>query len=566
MIKRIYYGGFLSGLILCILPSCQGPDTADLILLNGKVWTAEAADSFAEAVAIRGNKIFKTGTSDDLSSLRGSGTEVIDLQGKLVIPGFNDAHIHFLEGSTGLLEVDLFDATTGDEIVRRVVEFAKAHPEKPWIKGRGWQYNWFPSGLPTPSDFPGMLSDRPVYLVGYDGHSAWANSKALELARVTAESRPPGPGKVVLDKRGAPTGALLEDAQRLVSPFVPKPTRDEELGALREGLKLAARLGMTSLQNASGSLRELGLYEELVRNNELTVRYSAALSVDEHTAQADLDSFAIKRAAYATHPLLHADAIKFMLDGVIESHTAAMIEPYDDVPGSSGEFALPLGDYRRLVTQLDKEGFRIYTHAIGNLAIREALNAYESAAKANGQKPRRHRIEHIENIHPDDIPRFVALGVMPSMEPIHADPGSMGVWERAVGPGRLPWSFAWKSILDTGAALVYSSDWPACIDINPIRGIHVAVNRQTPEGIPDGGWVTGQRISIAEALKAYTYMGAYSSFEEKTKGQIKPGMLADLAVISDDLFTIDPMKITSAEVVLTIFDGKVVYEKERSQK
>ncbi len=565
MMKSIRFSVFYLGLALFLFLSCQGPEPADLLLLNGKVWTAEGTDTFVEAVAIRGNQIISTGTSDDLSSLQGPATRVVDLQGKLVIPGFNDAHIHFLGGSTGLLEVDLFDATTGDEIVRRVAEFAKAHTEKTWIKGRGWQYNWFPSGLPTPADFPGMLTDRPVYLVGYDGHSAWANSKALELAKVTAASTPPGPGKVVLDKNGKPTGALLEDAQRLVSPLVPKPTREEELGALREGLKLAASLGLTSLQNASGSLRELGLYEELARNNELTVRYAAALSVDEHTAKSDMDSFAIKRSAYATHPLLRVDAIKFMLDGVIESHTAAMIEPYDDMPESRGEFAMPLEDYKRLVTQLDKDGFRLYTHAIGNLAIREALNAYEAAAKANGEKPRRHRIEHIENIHPDDIPRFISLGVMPSMEPIHADPGSMGVWERAVGAERLPFAFAWKSILGTGAALVYSSDWPACIDINPIRGIHVAVNRRTPGGIPEGGWVVGQRISIAEALKAYTYMGAYSSFEEQTKGLIKPGMLADLAVISDDLFAIDPMKIASTKVVLTIFDGKVVYE-ERSQK
>jgi predicted amidohydrolase YtcJ len=551
-----------TGVILCLFLSCQGPEPADLILLNGKVWTAEGGDTFVEAVAIRGNRIISTGTSDDLSSLRGTATHAIDLQGKLVVPGFNDAHIHFLGGSTGLLEVDLFDAVTGEEIVKRVVEFANAHPEKTWIKGRGWQYNWFPSGMPTPDDFPGMPTDLPVYLVGYDGHSAWANSKALEMAKVTATSRSPGPGKVVLDKKGSPTGALLEDAQRLVSPFVPKPTREEELGALREGLKLAASLGMTSLQNASGSLRELGLYEELARNNELTARYAAALSVDEHTPQSDIDSFAMKRTEYSTHPFLRVDAIKFMLDGVIESHTGAMIEPYADMPESHGEFAMPLEDYKRLVAQLDKDGFRLYTHAIGNLAIREALNAYEAAAHANGVKPRRHRIEHIENIHPDDIPRFVALGVMPSMEPIHADPGSMGVWERAVGPQRLPFAFAWKSILGTGATLVYSSDWPACIDLNPIRGIHVAVNRRTPAGIPEGGWVVGQSISVAEALKAYTYMGAYSSFEEQAKGQIRAGMLADLAVISDDLFTIDPMKIASAKVVLTVFDGKVVYEAE----
>lgn len=545
---------------LTSLLSCQ-KDGADLVLLNGRIWTAEDKQTFVEAVAVKGNFIIQAGTTADIRGLVGSSTRVVDLQGKLVIPGFNDAHIHFLGGSLELFEVDLSGAMNGAEIVKAVDHFAKDHPEKTWITGRGWQYTWFPSGMPSVESLPEMISDRPVFIKAYDGHSAWANARALELAGVTAESRPAGFGKVVLDARGNLTGALLEDAMGLVASVIPQPSREEKLAALRAGLKLANSLGITSVQNASGSVDELTLYVELQQKKELSVRYNAALSVEATTPESEIAAYRIKRKELAETPLIRADAIKFMLDGVIESHTAAMLQPYDDM-ANTGDFAIPLADYKRLVTTLDKDSFRLQTHAIGDLAVREALNAYEVAQKENGRRPRRNRVEHIETISPDDIPRFASLGVMPSMEPIHADPGTMGVWQKAIGPERMPWSFAWKSMLDAGAQLVYSSDWPACIDINPLRGIHVAVNRRTPDGIPADAWVPEQKISIADALIAYTRAGAYASFEEETKGQIKQGMLADMVVLSDNLFTIDPMRIASTHVVMTVFDGRVIYERK----
>lgn len=546
--------------LLVFVCACR-PEPADMVLLNGKVWTADDQGTFVEAVAVREGKIVAVGTSPEIRKYQGEQTRVIDMAGRLTIPGFNDAHIHFLGGSRELAEVDLGGAMNGEEIVRRVNKFSADHPEKKWITGRGWQYTWFPSGLPTPDDLPGLLRDRPVYLRAYDGHSAWANEMALSMAGVTADSRVNGFGRIVLGYGRKPTGALLEAAADLVSEHVPKPSRAEKLDALRAGLQLAASLGITSLQNASGSLDELSLYEELLRGHELTARYSAALSVDELTPQHVIDSFALKREEYRANPWLHADAIKFMLDGVIESHTAAMLEPYDDQPDARGDFAIPLDNYRQRVQNLDKDGFRIYTHAIGDRAVREALTAYEDAQRANGPGPRRHRVEHIETISPNDLPRFAKLGVLASMEPIHADPGTMGVWSKAIGNERLPFSFAWASLKSAGATLVYSSDWPACIDINPIRGIHVAVNRRTPDGFPDEGWIAGQRVSVTDALVAYTRTGAYASFEENTKGQLKPGYVADLVVLSDDLFTIDPMKIATATVEMTIVDGKVVWER-----
>jgi len=563
MIIRIRMLLFAFGLLFAFVTCQTAPP--DLLLINGKVWTGTADGTFVEAVAVRGNRIDRVGTTADLSSMTGAGTQIIDLNGRLVIPGFNDAHIHFLGGSIGLTEVDLFNASNPSGVVAEVNRYAEAHPSKAWITGRGWQYTWFKSGLPTFEELAGINSDRPVLLTAYDGHSAWANAKALELAGITANSEVPGYGRIIIDSQKQITGALLEDAQNLVEKIIPEPTRTEKLDALRLGLERAASFGITSLQNASGSMEELALYKELLKNGELTVRYAAALSVNEHTTPEQIEAFRQERELLSQNPYLRADAIKFMLDGVIESHTAAMLLPYDDAPGVTGDFAIPLEAYKSQVMACDKAGFRLYTHAIGDRAVREALNAYEAAAKQNGKRPRRHRVEHIETISPDDVPRFAQLGVLASMEPIHADPATMDVWQKAIGAERLPFSFAWASMLSAGAKLVYSSDWPDCIDLNPIHGLHVAVNRRTTDGYPEQGWVAGQKIPLADALLAYTYMGAYSSFEEGVKGQIKTGMLADLVVLSDDLFTIDPMKIGSTKVDVTIFDGRVIYERAASR-
>jgi len=300
----------------------------------------------------------------------------------------------------------------------------------------------------------------------------------------------------------------------------------------------------------------------------LTLRFAAAFWVDETTTEADIESYTrLKDSIGLSNQMFRADAIKFMIDGVIESHTGYMLQPYTDIPAtpatdplSLGQLALPIEKYHNLVTTFDKRGFRIFTHAIGDKGVRESLNAYEEAANTNGKRDSRHRIEHIETISPDDIPRFASLGVMASMEPIHADPATMGVWINAIGKEREPYSFNWASMLKNNVKLVYSSDWPACIDINLIRGIHVAVNRRTPEGFPENGWIPGQKIPITEAMKAYTYMGAYSSFEENLKGQIKTGQLADMIIFSQDLFTINPMKTFETKIVLTVFDGKIIYD------
>ena len=538
-----------------------------IILHNGKIWTAENVATFVEALAVTGNKISATGTSIQILKLKGDSTRIIDLKGDLVTPSFNDAHIHFLNGSNGLAEVELTATQSAKEVEDYIKDFLAEHPNNEWITGRGWQYTFYSGGFPTRQMLDALVPNKPAYIRAYDGHSAWANSKALELAGIDKNFKFTGFGEVVRNASGEPTGALKEDAMSLVSKLIPPKTREQNLEALRIGMKLAASLGITSIQNASGSVEETTLYEELLQSNELTLRVGVGFSVDENMTPEKLSSIVQMRDRIGfNNAMLRANAVKFMIDGVIEGHTGFMLESYSDqIPkelSPVGQVSMPLPSFNDWVSTWDSLGFQIYTHAIGDRGVRETLNAYENAQKQNGRRDSRHRIEHIETISPTDIPRFSQLGVMPSMEPIHAEPATVLVWEKAIGQNRLPYSFAWASMLKANARLVYSSDWPACVSLNPIRGLHVAVNRKTIDGKPEGGWVPEQKISIADAMLAYTKMGAYSSFEENSKGQLKPGYLADLIVLSQDLFTINPMDTYKTEVNMTIFDGRVVWERK----
>lgn len=552
---------FVSGL----LSGCSNQKTADLIILNGKVWISEP-NAFAEAIAIKGNIIIAVGTNTEVKRYANKDTQTIDAKGRLLTPGFNDAHIHFLNGSIGLSEVQLVDATTFQEVATIIKKYAEENPTKKWITGRGWHYTMFPDGLPTKEFLDTLNIDKPIYLRAYDGHSAVVNSKALEEANITSQYKFSGYGAVLVDEKGIPTGALTEGAQFIVGKIVPPPTETEKLDALRKGMKLAATLGITTIQNASGSPEEFSLFSQLYKNKELTLRTSTAFSVNENTTIDQINRYIKIKDSISTNYYIRANAIKFMLDGVIESHTAGMLERYSDVdehsPSPKGNLSMTLERYNELVTLFDNNGFQIYTHAIGDLAVRESLNAYEHAGKINNTNDTRHRVEHIEIISSDDIPRFASLGILPSMEPIHAEPNSIAVWANAVGEQRLPNSFAWAYFIKSGANLVFSSDWPACASINPIRGLHVAVNRKSTDGQPPQGWVPEQKISIHDALYAYTYGGSYSSHDENIKGKIATGQLADIIMFSQNLFEIDPLKIHETKVLLTIFDGKVIYKSE----
>ncbi len=535
---------------------------ADLAIVNARIWTADPARPWVEAMRIEGNRIAAVGTTAEIRSRTPPGTRLLDAQGRLVTPGLNDAHIHFLSGSLGLENIDLTGVCTLEGMQGKVAEYAKAHPEKEWITGRGWEYFCIPGQrLPRKEDLDAVVKDRPVYLIAYDGHTGWANSKALERADINRATRFSGFGEIVKDaKTGEPTGSLKENAQSLVRRKVPQPGRAEKLEAIRRGLKLAASLGLTSIQNASGDEEEVSLYRELLARGELTVRTSIAISVSPGAPLERAAQVAALKAKYAG-PMLAVRSVKLMIDGVIESYTAAMLAPYADRRDAVGEPAWSQPEFQAMVNALDARGIQIYTHAIGDRGVRLTLDAYRNAARRNKTQGR-HRIEHIETVSPDDLPRFAREGVIASMQPIHADPSGVAVWSEAVGEARLPLAFAWRAVEQAGGRLIFSSDWPASISVSPIRGVHNAVNRRTIDGKPEGGWIPAQRVSLETALRAYTSSAAYASFEEAVKGQIKPGMLADAVVWSQDLFKTDPMRLHQTRPVWTLFDGRIIYTSE----
>ena len=540
-------------------------DAVDLIVINGKVYAGGGTSEMAEAVAIRGNKVVRVGSNREIQRLRRAQTTVVDAKGGAVMPGFNDAHAHFISGGLALDQINLLEATTLDEVKDTIRIWSEAHPERTWITGRGWYYQAFAGTLPTRQLLDTLVPDRPAYLVAYDGHTGWANSKALKLAGITRHTKNPRNGVIVKDPRtGEPSGALKEAAMALMTA-TPQPTTEDKVAAIRAALIEAHRVGITSVQNAGGSAEDLELYDRLRKRGELTLRIYQALSVNGPVDDAALAALGAVRERFSDDPLLKTGAVKLIADGVIESHTAAMLEPYDNKPGSTGDARFTAEQLNKTVAMLDREGWQVMTHAIGDAAVRMTLDAYEAGAKANPapERGRRHRIEHIETIDPADIPRFGKLGVIASMEPVHATPSpTLGdVWSANLGAERAARGWLWASIVKAGGRLAFGSDWPV-MTLDPLMGLHVAVNRTTGDGLPVGGWLPGERLALRKAVDAYTSDAAWASFDEQRKGMLARDMLADLVVLSDDIFDGPTTRLTEAHVMVTIVDGKVVYRRE----
>lgn len=482
IVVSIVAATLIAGIIARAQRDDEGP--VDLIVFNGKIYPADGKGTFAEAIAVRGTTIFRVGSNREIKRMRRPQTTVIDAHGAAVVPGFNDSHVHFASGGLSLSEISLLDAATLDQISVTVRDWAKVHADRPWVVGRGWYYTAFPYGLPTRQMLDEMVPDRPAYLTAYDGHSGWANTAALKLAGITRATANPKNGIVVKDAKGEPTGVLKESAMGLMRAVLPKPDRAERLSAIQAGIREAHRLGVTSVQNASGSSDEIELWDELRRGGDLKLRMYHALSAGPGFTETDADRFDETRRAHADDPLLKAGAVKLMADGVIEAHTAAMLEPYANRPTKGMPNFTP-DDLNRIVALLDKRGWQIWIHAIGDGGIRMALDAFEAAAKANPtpSRSRRHRIEHIESTDPADVPRFGALGVIASMQPLHANPDpSMGtVWTENLGPERAAHAWLWNSIATAGGRLAFGSDWPV-VTLDPRVGLQVAANRLSPEG------------------------------------------------------------------------------------
>lgn len=535
---------------------------ADTIVWHAKVYTVNPNRPWAQAVAIRGDTILAVGSDKEMEAYRGKSTRMLDAEGHLLLPGFEDCHIHFMDGSLGLEQVDLNGASTVAEIQKRLKQYGASHVQQPWITGMGWTYPTFgPSALPDKKILDDVIPDRPVYLVAFDGHSSWANSKALAMAGITKETQDPPNGKIVRDASGEATGALKESAGDLVANLMPKPTRDQRLAALRAGIHEANKFGLTRVHSAGQDFEYLDLYDELRRKGELSLRFYVAYFLNPPELRPeDLDKIEQARKTYHDE-WISGGVVKTMLDGVVEAHTAAMLTPYSDDPGQTGKLFWEPEKYKAAVKELDRRGLQIFTHAIGERAVRTALDAYEEAARSNHTHDARPRIEHIETIAQSDIARFGQLGVIASVQPLHLypDADTLDIWARNAGPERAQRAWSFHSIEAGGGKLAFGSDWPV-VTLNPWRGMQTGITRKTSEGKPEGGFVAKEAVSLEDAIKAYTLDAAFAGRRERQEGSAEAGKLADLIIVNQDLFKIDPSEIGKTEVLLTMVGGKVVYK------
>jgi hypothetical protein len=551
---------FVIALVFCghLLPA-QARPAADLIITNAKVYTVDKAQPHAEAVAVIGERIVAVGSAADIDQWRGSATKVIDAGGKLLLPGFNDAHVHFIDGGVQLDSVDLRYATSPEEFTKRIADRVKITSKGEWITGGDWdEEKWTPPHLPTRQLIDSVTPDIPVFVNRYDGHESLANSLALKLAGVTRDTPNPTGGEIVKDADGNPTGVLKDAAQSLVEDKIPPMSHERRLRAARRALNYAARLGVTSVQAMSVDYDDIRVYGELLDKGELTARIYAAPALSTWEDEANVG---IRHAWGSSY--LRIGAMKAFADGSLGSTTAYFFQPYTDAPNTRGLLnsgMIPLSKMRDRMMQADGAGLQLCVHAIGDQAISMILDLFTDVEKAHGPADRRFRIEHAQHIAPKDFDRFAALHVVASVQPYHAiDDGRWA--ERRIGPERIKTTYAFRTLLNKGVTLAFGTDWTVA-PLNPMKTLYAAVTRATLDGKNPGGWVPEQKIKLSEAVEAYTMGSAYAEFQEKEKGSITPGKLADMVLLSDDIFQLEPAKIGDVRVDMTMVGGKVVWERE----
>lgn len=529
----------------------------DLVILNASIHTMDDARPAAGAVAILGNRIAALGSTAEIRALGGPRTRVIDAAGKLVLPGFNDSHTHFLMGGFSLASIDLRDAASPEEMARRVKEYARNVPKGRWILGGDWDHEKWPGApLPTRQMIDAVTPDHPVLLRRLDGHMALANSVALKLAGITKETKDPPGGLIVRDpKSGEPTGILKDSASDGMDRVVPDKTFEEKHAAARAATEHAAQVGVTSLTDMSADA-DVGLYQYMLERGELKTRIYAVRSIMSWEA---LGRTGV-RAAFGSDRL-RIGGLKGFADGSLGSTTALFYEPYNDAPDTRGllfDQMLPEGAMLKRVEGGDKLGLQVMIHAIGDEANARILDIYRQVAEQNGPRDRRFRIEHAQHLRASDIPRFGQQKVIASMQPYHA--ADDGRWcEKRIGAERSKGTYAFRTLLDTGAVLAFGSDWTVA-PLNPLLGLKAAVTRQTLDGKHPEGWIPQQKLTLDEAVRAYTVGSAYAEFAEQVKGTLSPGKLADLVMLDRDLYQIDPADIDKARVVLTVMDGQIVWQ------
>jgi predicted amidohydrolase YtcJ len=541
------------------LASAQKRPAADLIITNANVYTVDKAKPRAEAVAVIGDKIVAVGNAGDVDTWRGADTKVIDAAGKLLLPGFNDSHVHFIPGGVQLDSVDLRETTGPDDFARKIGERAEITPKGEWITGGDWdEERWNPPQLPTRQMIDAVTPEHPVFVNRYDGHEALANSLALTLAGITSKTKNPAGGEIVKDRDGEPTGVLKDAAMSLVSGKIPPISHERRLRAARRALTHAARLGVTSVQDMAVDYEDIRVYSELAEKGELTTRIYAAPSLAGWQDEAKIGI----RHAWGS-PYLRIGALKGFADGSLGSTTAYFFEPYSDAPKTRGLLSdemQPLNKMRERMMRADQHGLQLCIHAIGDQAISIVLDLFSEVIKAHGNTDRRLRIEHAQHIAPKDFDRFASLNVIASVQPYHAiDDGRWA--ERRIGPERIKTTYAFRTLLDKGVHLALGTDWNVA-PLDPIKTLFAAITRATLDGKNPDGWVPAQKIKLSEAVEAYTMGSAYAEFQQNEKGSLTPGKLADMVLLSDDIFRLDPKKIGDVQVDLTIVGGRTVWTRQ----
>ena len=552
---------------------------ADMVLVNGRVFVADSAGTIVRAMAVRDGKVVAAGSDEEARALAGPRTRIVDLGGRLVTPGFNDAHIHIPAGGGSLLTVDLLGVTSLAEVERRVREAASTAPAGEWILGRGWDQTRLPAaelgpdGWPTKAVLDRAAPRNPVVLTRVDGHTSWVSSEALRVAGITRATASPAGGEIVRDAAGEATGILKEDpARNLVTSRVPPPSAAQIRRQIVAAMELAARTGVTSVQTdvspivAGSSVEDspalpasFRVFQELERADSLTFRVYTWFPLERRV----IDSFRRLgiRAGYGS-PWLRLGMVKGYTDGTLGSRTAFMLEPFSDDVHTHGLAQHTAAELDSLVAAADAAGLQVILHAIGDAANRQALDAIERAERINPPHERRHRIEHAQVLAPSDIPRFRQLGVIASMQPTHAT-SDMRWAEQRIGHQRaVQGAYVWRTLLNAGATVIFGTDFPV-EPIRPVEGVYSAVTRQSRDepGTPPGGWMPEQRLTREEAIRLYTAAPAFGEWQERVKGTLRPGMFADFVVWSADLLTIPPADILKAEPLTTVVGGRVVYEK-----
>lgn len=534
-----------------LFSACQQHPVADKVIL-GKIWTGNQELKWADGMAVVGDSIVAVGSLPDIEKWIGDNTaKIVAAPGNLIAPGFIDCHTHFIDGGFALSSVQLRDAKSPKEFIDRIKVYAQTVSKGTWITAGDWDHENWGGELPSREWIDSVTTDHPLWINRLDGHMCLANTAALKLADITSNVKAVDGGTIVRDKKGKLTGIFKDNAMGLISKVVPVLSDEQEDNALQAAMNYVAERGVTSVHNMSGFQ---DAFERAHDQNKLKTRVYAGMLLDDWRILSDK----IKQKGQGD-AWLRRGGLKEFVDGSLGSHTAAFFKPFEDTPADSGFFVIGPEDLYQQVKSADSAGLQVMVHAIGDKAIHALLDIFDRVAKENGKRDRRFRIEHAQHIYPDDIKRFAVQNVIPSMQPYHAiDDGRWA--EKVIGHERSKTTYAFKSLLDANANLVFGSDWfvapPA-----PLEGIYAAVTRRTLDDKNDGGWIPEQKITVEEAMRAYTISAAYASFEERIKGSLEPGKLADFVILEKDITSIPTPEIRNVEVLMTVVGGKIVFKK-----